>query len=200
MDCDWVATESTEVTMSTAEDQNHAEDENHDHAEDQNHADEPGEDHNQNHERGLLLLMVGTARSSQGVTKEMLAHRIYNMLQDARGGKASLHAAGQREGGWCCKQFLMTELEAGQKSWKHFKRAYSQQIELDAPQQWVRLLPSQAAAKREDQNQNHAKDPGEDQNQIAVYDTISNPGSEPSCYGRKRSESFLRCPRLQSLN
>ena len=87
-----------------------------------------------------VLLMAGTARPEPGVTNDMLAERIYTMLQDARDGKASLPAVAQREDGWCRKQFLITATNAGQRSWKHFKKVYSEQIELEEPlQQWVRL-------------------------------------------------------------
>ena len=86
-----------------------------------------------------VLLMAGTARPEPGVTNDMPAERVYTMLRDARDGKASLLAVAQREDGRCRKQFLITATNAGQRSWKHFKKVYSEQIESEETlQQWAR--------------------------------------------------------------
>ena len=49
-----------------------------------------------------------------------------------------LETPGQR-GAWLNKHFIATELNAGDKTWKFFKRHYGEIIELDEEQQWVRL-------------------------------------------------------------
>ena len=61
--------------------------------------------------------------------------------------EAVLEKPGQR-GAWLNKRFIATELNAGGKTWKFFKRHYAEIIELDEEQQWVRLAQEQALTER----------------------------------------------------
>ena len=82
--------------------------------------------------------VVGTATSVPGRTKEQGAQIIVDSLHRAAQGEAVLEKPGQR-GAWLNKRFIATELNAGDKTWKFFKRHYGEIIELDEEQQWVRL-------------------------------------------------------------
>ena len=85
------------------------------------------------------LWVVGTATSVPGQTREQGAQVILDVLgQAAQGEDVFPETPGQR-GAWLNKRFIATELNAGLKTWKFFKRNYAEMIELDEEQQWVRL-------------------------------------------------------------
>ena len=85
------------------------------------------------------LWVVGTANSVPGRTKEQGAQVILDVLgQAARGEDVFPETPGQR-GAWLNRRFIASELHAGLKTWKFFKRNYAERIELDEEQQWVRL-------------------------------------------------------------
>ena len=84
------------------------------------------------------LWVVGCATSVPGRTKEQGAQVIVDALHRAAQGEAVLGKPGQR-GACLNKRFIATELNAGDKTWKFFKRHYGEIIELDEEQQWVRL-------------------------------------------------------------
>ena len=93
------------------------------------------------------LWVVGCATSVPGRTKEQGAQVILDALCRAAQGEAVLEKPGQR-GAWLNKRFIATELNAGGKTWKFFKRHYAEIIELDEEQQWVRLAQEQALTER----------------------------------------------------
>ena len=91
----------------------------------------------------VAVVLAGTAWSVPGRTREDGAAIAMEALQRAAGGHRVLDPAGQRLG-WLHRCFLASQLGVGAKTWKHFKRVYTNEIELDGTQQWVRLRPSTA--------------------------------------------------------
>ena len=85
------------------------------------------------------LWVVGTATSVPGQTREQGAQVILDALRRAAQGENVFPETPGQRGAWLNKRFIATELNAGLKTWKFFKRNYAEMIELDEEQQWVRL-------------------------------------------------------------
>ena len=85
------------------------------------------------------LWVVGTATSVPGQTREQGAQVILDALRRAAQGENVFPETPGQRGAWLNKRFIATELNAGGKTWKFFKRQYAEIIELDEEQQWVRL-------------------------------------------------------------
>ena len=86
------------------------------------------------------LILAGTAQPVPGRTKVDGARIVMSALQRASEGQQVLHPLGQQSE-WLHRRFLSSQLDIGLATWKYFKQAYADAIELDDSQQWVRLRP-----------------------------------------------------------
>ena len=89
----------------------------------------------------IRIVLVGTATSIPGQTKEEGAEKILDALRQAAQGEPVWEEGGKagQKGAWLNRRFIATKLNAGGKTWKFFKKHYEEMIELDEKQQWVRL-------------------------------------------------------------
>ena len=101
----------------------------------------PGQCSDRDGSAGIIL--AGAARPIPGRTKVEGARIVMSALQRAREGQQVLHPLGQQSE-WLHRRFLASQLDIGLATWKYFKQAYADVVELDDSQQWVRLRSSAA--------------------------------------------------------
>ena len=89
----------------------------------------------------IRIVLVGTATSVPGRTKEEGAEKILDALRQAAQGEPAWEEGWEegQKGAWLNRRFIATKLNAGAKTWTFFKKQYEEMIELDETQQWVRL-------------------------------------------------------------
>lgn len=89
------------------------------------------------------IIVVGSASSVPGRTKEQGAAMIKALLQSAADDKSVLDSDGCQGQyyEWVHQRCILTQLDVGHNTWKYFKKNFQTEIELYGEEQWVRRRP-----------------------------------------------------------